>query len=493
MIKILSASWMAAVLQSASSECTFTPEQLCVSAPTLNQCNGTAVINGDTANCDETGNCERAIIRGCSTVICSGTLSCYLTQIVDVQDGGVVSCSGQFGCNEAEIHVVDGASMLVECSGLVDSCYGAVINAGELGTVDCSGDRSCRGDFFWSDDPVQITAKCVDCTSGGCPEQCKFTMPDGSTTDCINDVHNGDCSTDANESPAAGDDMLTSGGGGGGGYCFSASSTVQVMGKGTVPISHLKIGDLVLTGDSHSKYSPVYAFGHHSDDTNAEFHELTTLKDGRTQSIEMTGEHLVFLQDKINPIRADSVQVGDVLLGPDGSGAPVVAVAVVKKTGLYAPMTSCGSLLVNGIVCSTYIALQDTHNEYMQIVVGREPMKQLNVLPHGMLAHVYTAPFRLVCMGVSPTLCQSYNAAGIPHCFAMGMKIGKIVQQQIPIVQLLLFLVTVPIVTTLFVAEQAFGAFIAPVVLLFAATLVIVNYLWYPYIIAFNIFPGKKI
>ena len=259
-------------------------------------------------------------------------------------------------------------------------------------------------------------------------------------------------------------DSDDSGGGGIGGIgCFSESSTVEVMRKGTVRMSNLEIGDEILTGNSQQEYLPVYAFGHHSKHAKAKFYQIATIKD--ETPLEMTGEHLVFVQGKVNPVRADSVQVGDILLGNDGSGAAVSAVSMVEKMGLYAPLTASGSLLVNGVVASSYVALQDTDKEYLQISGG----SQINVLSHNTFAHLFMTPFRLLCMGVSDNLCQAYDLDGIPRLVGFVMKTVKKTGKQNMFVQVLFFALTMPLLVALLVAEKVFGASVAPVAMLFIA------------------------
>ena len=78
----------------------------------------------------------------------------------------------------------------------------------------------------------------------------------------------------------------------------------------------LKIGDYVLTDADH--YEPVFTFGHVDRERPTDFVSIETVPRNAKRStdhrpLEMTGQHLVFLHGKANPVRADSVKVGDIL------------------------------------------------------------------------------------------------------------------------------------------------------------------------------------
>ena len=72
----------------------------------------------------------------------------------------------------------------------------------------------------------------------------------------------------------------------------------------------------------------------------------------------MTGQHLVFVDGKTNPVRADSIQVGD-RLQAETSNAVVKKIMLVTRNGIYNPLTSSGTIQVNGIAASSYIAFQE--------------------------------------------------------------------------------------------------------------------------------------
>jgi Hint module len=198
------------------------------------------------------------------------------------------------------------------------------------------------------------------------------------------------------------------------GFCFSAVSTAQVEGKGRVAMMDLKIGDKVLTGNQ--KYETVYGFGHFHATKVARFLQIYT--ENNRVPLEMTEEHMVFVAGKKNPVRAGSIQVGDVLQSGFGS-SQVKKTSSIKREGLYAPLTPDGTIIVDGIKASSYIALQDRAVEYLELQHGFHPMSQHDAV------HLFLAPFRLICRATSADFCHEYNDNGMPHYVANGLKLAQ--------------------------------------------------------------------
>lgn len=210
----------------------------------------------------------------------------------------------------------------------------------------------------------------------------------------------------------------------------------------------LQVNDQVFTGDN---YEPVYAFGHLDTETSTKFLQITT---NQISPLELTASHMVFVTGKDYPVQAGSIKVGDALQGADASsGLKVKKIKTVERAGLYAPLTPSGTLLVDGILASSYIALQDSHDTYLKIGGG-----WLQVA-HSAFVHFYLTPFRLTCMGVSTGLCQVYTENGIPPYIDYGMKLVQWADQQHVAVQALMLGVTLPIVLPLAALESVFGAF----------------------------------
>ncbi|CAJ1444862.1 unnamed protein product, partial [Effrenium voratum] len=144
-------------------------------------------------------------------------------------------------------------------------------------------------------------------------------------------------------------------------FCFPGDSKVMVRGRGTVPVSELRVGDEALAaipeaGGWALRFDPVVAFLHRAPELEAEVlqisHELGKL--------ELTAGHLLFVQDgdSFVPAAARSVRPGDRLVAPwvDGSVATpkVLRIDTVRRKGLFAPLLGCGALLVDGTAASCY-------------------------------------------------------------------------------------------------------------------------------------------
>lgn len=80
--------------------------------------------------------------------------------------------------------------------------------------------------------------------------------------------------------------------------------------------------------------------------------------------LEMSPDHVIVVDSKSDhPIRAATVQVGDVLNGE--TKMEVTKIGTVPRKGVYAPPTPSGTIVVNGVVSSSYISLQNSAKEYV--------------------------------------------------------------------------------------------------------------------------------
>ena len=176
-----------------------------------------------------------------------------------------------------------------------------------------------------------------------------------------------------------------------GGLCFSKDATVQVFGKGAVTMENLQLGDRVFTGET---YQTVYSFGHLDKTRETEFLQIET---NAGNSLETTSGHLVYVDGKAAPVRADSIKLGDAL-----EGATVIKIGSVKKTGIFAPLTMDGKVVVDGVKASNYVSLGHVNDPSF---IG----ENIHIL-----SHLGIAPFRLLCTRITPGACESYNENGIP-------------------------------------------------------------------------------
>jgi len=185
----------------------------------------------------------------------------------------------------------------------------------------------------------------------------------------------------------------------------------------------LRVGDYVKTGNGES-YEQIYAFAHRVPQRYTEFVQLHT---NAGAPLEMTGQHLVYVDGKTNPVRADSIKVGDVLKSA-GNNAVVEKIESVAANGIYNPLTSSGTIQVNGITASNYISFQKENNEYAEFQGGIE------VMSHHDAAHIAMAPYRFYCTNLA--ICEIDDADSfMPLYVSMGIELIEWSKQQHILVQ----------------------------------------------------------
>merc|ERR1711913_181560 len=133
--------------------------------------------------------------------------------------------------------------------------------------------------------------------------------------------------------------------------CFSSSSVVSLDTGDTVPVSQLKSGDRLksATSDGDVVFSPFLGWLHSATETG--------------NRISLTPQHLLLVNssstDKAPGMRfASTVRVGDYLWSGGRSGlVRVKSVTSQLMTGVYAPLTTTGTLLVDDLLASSYAHL----------------------------------------------------------------------------------------------------------------------------------------
>jgi len=240
--------------------------------------------------------------------------------------------------------------------------------------------------------------------------------------------------------------------------CFAATAKVQVLNKGEVAMKDLTIGDQVLT--SSAAYEPVYALGHDNPTKKAEFLKIHTTAEAHP--LEITDRHLLFVEGKANPVRADSIKVGDVLRGNHDTQVTVSKIQTVTRSdGIYAPLTPSGSIMVDGIQASTYVALQTKGgNEYPEFVNG----VTLPVSQHFGI-HMGSSIFRMMCMGVSSSFCASHDDDGLLWWAGYGMRLAEYLEETSVFTQLIALVLALACAAPIFAMEVLFGARYAPLIM----------------------------
>jgi len=199
------------------------------------------------------------------------------------------------------------------------------------------------------------------------------------------------------------------------GLCFSGATLVETQNRGSLRMDQLDIGDYVLS-DTSGKYEAVYSFGHKSREISAEFLQITT--EGSHVPLEISPDHMIVTEDG-RFIPASKVKTGDRLLTSSmhEQVVPVTSIKAVTGKGIYAPFTASGTIVVNGILASNYIAYQGS--ESYTTIAG------IPLLSYQWAAHTFNSVHRLaVLLGVGG---ETYTESGVsrwvekPHQWTMWL------------------------------------------------------------------------
>ena len=210
-------------------------------------------------------------------------------------------------------------------------------------------------------------------------------------------------------------------------------------------------GDKVLTANG---YQTLYSMVHQKDDTkSAEFFQIYTDKSPK-QPLEITGDHMIVVTDKIHPVPASAIRPGDVLESTNwpNEGMKVTDVKKVHRSGLYAPMTADGTVVVDGVVASCYVAIKGNQGEYLELDGGVS-----TGLSQHLLSHLFLSPVRMVCIGISMNICQAYDDDGLAYFAKLGFGMADFLYAQPLPIQISLLAVFLLVCGALFAVESVFG------------------------------------
>ncbi|KAM9323055.1 tiggy-winkle hedgehog protein [Pholidichthys leucotaenia] len=156
------------------------------------------------------------------------------------------------------------------------------------------------------------------------------------------------------------------------GGCFSGSSMVILAEGRTKPMKDLHVGDQVLAADKQGNLvlSDFIMFMDHDRQILREFYVLET--EEPWCRLTLTPAHLVFVlngnstnSSGMRAVFASHVREGQWLLVVGGDRqhqlipACVTRVYVDRFEGLYAPVTSHGTIIVDGVLASCYAVVED--------------------------------------------------------------------------------------------------------------------------------------
>ena len=118
-------------------------------------------------------------------------------------------------------------------------------------------------------------------------------------------------------------------------------------------MAHLKTGDSIMTivdGKITSTTVLGFMFKKYG---NANYLTIHT-EDGN--KVSLSGTHVMFIND-YDDVMAENINIGDMVIVQDDDSANksrVVKIEKEEKEGAYVPLTEHGTLLVDGVLCSSY-------------------------------------------------------------------------------------------------------------------------------------------
>lgn len=220
------------------------------------------------------------------------------------------------------------------------------------------------------------------------------------------------------------------------GACFSGMTTLQRADGSLLRMKDARIGDVVKVEEGI--FEPIYSFGHFSDSS------VTSFVHFHPSGLEVTPSHLVFVNGKRSPLPASMVQVGDSL-----SGVQVTKITTGARKGLFAPFTPSGKLVVNNVVVSAYIAVQED-SAFVNVMGG-----DTDWFSQHWLSHAFLVPHRLVCYHMW-SCSKELSPEGIPVWAYRPLKAAKWILNQHPSVQATVFIPMFGVLHVLHLLEQCF-------------------------------------
>lgn len=264
-------------------------------------------------------------------------------------------------------------------------------DSGDSGDSGSSG-GSCQDDASFVGTQPQNKGK--NCGQQS-PDNCKFI--DESIQKCC-----GTCQNRQNETPGPVTAGPNNGGKGGGKKkgCFTGVDKVQTKEYGTITMSELaseKRDAHVLTRNDQGQleYSPVRYWLHAQPEISMRFQVISTESGHR---LPLTGDHLIYETDcrgqDGQAIYAKNVRIGRCLYVKNADGqlveSRVTEKSQAKMNGIYAPITSTGSIVVNDVLASCY---NNYENESLQKLVYQYVIGFQDILADWMPTSLYQAAF----------------------------------------------------------------------------------------------------
>lgn len=134
--------------------------------------------------------------------------------------------------------------------------------------------------------------------------------------------------------------------------CFPADTSISLHGGSKKRIQKLSIGDRIATPSNPSYPCSVIGWTHWRPSSLSHFLRLT-VTDG--QVLTVSPRHFVYTGDRIRPAR--TISVGDQLILVSNDTAKSVSVVSIEnliRNGLFNVQTSCGDIVADNFLCSSY-------------------------------------------------------------------------------------------------------------------------------------------
>ncbi|VDO20582.1 unnamed protein product [Haemonchus placei] len=157
--------------------------------------------------------------------------------------------------------------------------------------------------------------------------------------------------------------------------CFSGDMEVETP-YGMKAIKDLKVGDMVLSIDEFMiTFSPVIMFLHKLEEEHAEFLHIHT---EQGDSLKLTENHLLYItncgsSDPLHLTAAKEARPGQCLQitteNFDLISRRITSISKVIETGIYAPLTSTGDIVVNRylVSCHSNLALKTLQQTFFSV------------------------------------------------------------------------------------------------------------------------------
>jgi len=130
-------------------------------------------------------------------------------------------------------------------------------------------------------------------------------------------------------------------------FCFPSAATTMLSNGQTVAMEALKVGDEVLT---ERGYSRIYAFGH--DDITIKQASYIQISTAANTTLLISPEHILPLDGQMD--FAKKAVVGMQVTLANGKRTTVTSLRVVERNGAHAPFTLDGTIVVDGILASSF-------------------------------------------------------------------------------------------------------------------------------------------